>query len=75
MLSSEKGLDNLDELDGGKDAGLKVRMKRKVVHLEVDTRDDSGASPLMLAALNGHREVVLTLLTYSANVLAADDQG
>ena len=73
MLSSEKRLDDIDELE--RDSGLKIMMKKKAPHLEIDTRDDNGSSPLMLAALNGHRDVVHTLLTYSANVLAVDDQG
>ena len=66
-------MDSIDELE--QDAGLQIREKKKVSHLEIDVRDSNGASPLIIAALNGHRDVVHTLLSYSANILAVDDQG
>jgi ankyrin repeat protein len=50
-------------------------MKKKAPHLDIDTRDENGASPLILAALNGHCSVVQVLLSYSANVWACDQQG
>lgn len=72
ILSSEKPLDDEEAEEA---PSLEIRAKRKAPHLDVDVRDDNGASPLILAALNGHRQVVHTLLSYSANVRAVDDQG
>ena len=48
---------------------------KKAPHLNIDTVDENGSSPLILAALNGHRSVVHLLLSYSANVAIVDHQG
>ncbi len=76
ILSSEKALNDIaeGEDDGGVDS-LKIIGKKRAPHLDIDVRDDNGASSLILAALNGHRDVVHTLLTYSASVFAVDNQG
>ncbi len=73
MLSSEKPLDSLG--DEGEEEGLRIMMKKVAPHLDIDTRDDNGATPLMLAALNGHCSIVNILLSYSATVSLSDVQG
>ena len=73
ILSSEKSLDKEEEEDAT--PSLRIMAFRRAPHLDIDTRDENGATPLMLAALNGHCNIVNILLTYSANVGARDLQG
>lgn len=73
ILSSEKLVDAAS--DNGDKPSLKIILKKCASHLDIDTRDENGATPLILAALNGHRNVVLSLLSYSASVGAVDNQG
>ena len=54
---------------------LLIQTKTESVHVDVDCRDENGSTPLILAALNGHKDVVYTLLQYSANVHRKDTQG
>jgi len=54
---------------------LLIQAKIQSVYVDVDCRDENGSTPLILAALNGHRDVVYTLLQYSANVQLKDPQG
>lgn len=54
---------------------LLIQAKIQSVYVDVDCRDENGSTPLILAALNGHRDVVYTLLHYSANVQLKDPQG
>lgn len=75
ILSADKGLDSLSNDEETEDTSLKLTVKKKAPHLDIDARDENGASPLILAALNGHRSVVLVLLSYSAEVRAVDNQG
>ncbi len=76
ILSSERSLDSLAEDKPGDDATpLRIMAKKQAPHLDIDTRDENGATPLMLAALNGHCSIVSILLTYSATVGIADSQG
>lgn len=42
---------------------------------DVNGRDDSGNTPLMVAAQNGHDEIVATLLAAKADRNAKNDQG
>ncbi len=42
--------------------------------VDVNCRDENGSTPLILAALNGHKDVVYTLLRYSASVHGFDKQ-
>ena len=71
ILSSERSLDSIEV----EEPSLKITATRRAPHLDIDTRNDDGASPLILAALNGHRNVVHVLLTYAASVTAVDNQG
>lgn len=54
---------------------LRIIIKKVAPHLDINTKDQNGASPLILAALNGHCSIVQVLLTYSANIWATDLQG
>ena len=74
ILSSEKSLAD-DKHDDDATPSLRIMMKKQAPHLDINTRDENGATPLMLAALNGHCSIVSVLLTYSAVVGAADSQG
>jgi ankyrin repeat protein len=42
---------------------------------EVDSRDDDGMTPLLVAALSGHREMAALLLDHGADVEARDAAG
>lgn len=74
ILSSEKSLDSLAD-EEEETPSLRITMTKRAPHLDIDTRNEDGASPLILAALNGHRNVVHLLLTYAASVKALDNQG
>ena len=42
---------------------------------EVDARDDNGMTPLLVAALSGHREIAALLLDHGADREARDSAG
>eukprot|EP00048_Salpingoeca_helianthica_P008098 m.118431 g.118431 ORF g.118431 m.118431 type:complete len:677 (+) comp14512_c0_seq2:95-2125(+) len=51
-------------------------LRGSVSHIKVEYRDEaSGSTPLILAALGGHREAVECLIVYGANVDARDSSG
>ena len=69
--------DSIDEaeIDGESERPLQVEKKPPPLHVDVNTCNNDGATPLILATLNGHRDVAYTLLQYSANVRASDLKG
>lgn len=73
FLSADKILD--DEDDQSTSPSLVVQNKKQSASVNVNYRDESGSTALMLAALNGHRDVVYTLIQYSAEVFTMDGQG
>ena len=76
FLSSERLLGSTPEDDeADKTPPLKITDKRQPVNIDIEHRDESGSSALHLAVLNGHRDVVYTLLQFSADVYAMDNQG
>ena len=90
LLSKERLLDSIgllslepigetftdpDNPDGPTASPLLIQTKTESAHVDVDCRDENGSTPLILAALNGHKDVVYTLLQYSANVHRKDTQG
>lgn len=79
LLSKEKVLDQVDEdsdqTDGPTQPPLLIQSKLTSSHIDVNCTDDSGSSPLILAALNGHKDIVYSLLQYSANLHDTDKQG
>ncbi len=67
-LSEGLSVDNLPP-------SLEIQNKKQSSSVNVDYRDESGATALMLAVLNGHKDVVYTLLQYSAELFVMDNQG
>ena len=79
LLSSEK---LLAVVNGGPEEEedvppppLVIQDKKRSPSLNVDYRDETGATALMHAVLNGHKDVVYTLLQYSAELFVMDNQG
>ncbi|XP_065909173.1 uncharacterized protein [Dysidea avara] len=52
-----------------------IEKKIEVTHINVNCTDENGSTPLILASLNGHRDIVYVLLQYSAGIHATDGQG
>ena len=52
-----------------------MEKKQPPLHVDIDTCNIDGATPLILATLNGHRDVVYVLIQYSANVRSSDLKG
>ncbi|XP_003384014.3 PREDICTED: uncharacterized protein LOC100638887 isoform X2 [Amphimedon queenslandica] len=52
-----------------------IVQKEKSVHVNVDCCNENGLTPLILASLNGHKDVVAMLLSFSADIHARDYQG
>ena len=73
FLSNEK-LVNEDGEEGDSGPPLLIKDKR-TTSLDLEYRDENGSSALHLATLNGHRDVVYTLIQYSANINGKDLQG
>lgn len=63
------------EIDGEVEQPLLIERKQPPLHVDINTCNTDGATPLILATLNGHRDVVYTLLQYSANIRASDLKG
>lgn len=52
------------------------RLRVQLEHIDVNTREDqTGYTPLIIAVLNGFRDMAETLLFYSADVNAQDSKG
>lgn len=52
------------------------RIRMQVVHVDINCREnDTGYTPLIISVLNGNKEIMETLLFYSANVNLADSKG
>jgi ankyrin repeat protein len=49
--------------------------KEKSSHVNVNCKDQNGATPLILASLNGHKDIVYNLISFSANIHLKDKQG
>ena len=69
FLSNEKLTEDTDE-----GPPLIIKEKRNT-SVDLEYRDENGSSALHLATLNGHRDVVYTLLQFSANINGKDLQG
>ena len=54
---------------------LTVRMRLGLGEVDVNTRDQAGRTPLHMAAIRGHREMVEVLLSKGALVNAVDGDG
>jgi uncharacterized protein len=55
--------------------GDTVKSLLTATDIDVNVRDETGATPLILAARNGHDGVVKTLLIARAEINAKDNQG
>jgi uncharacterized protein len=55
--------------------GDTVKSLLTATDIDVNVRDETGATPLILAARNGHDGVVKTLLIARADINAKDNQG
>lgn len=52
------------------------RIRMQVVHVDINCQEnDTGYTPLIVSVLNGNKEIMETLLFYSANVNLADSKG
>ena len=71
FLSNEK---LTEDADNGEGPPLLIKEKRNT-SIDLEYRDENGSSALHLATLNGHRDVVYTLLQYCANINGKDLQG
>ena len=71
LLSRE----SLDEEEPARERPLQVERKQPPLHVAINSCNTDGATPLILATLNGHRDVVYVLLQYSANVRYSDLKG
>ncbi|XP_064399757.1 ankyrin repeat and sterile alpha motif domain-containing protein 1B-like isoform X1 [Halichondria panicea] len=71
LLSSDKLSDGLSDSP----PPLVIQNKKQSSSINVDYRDDTGSTALMLAVLHGHKDVVYTLLQYSAELFTMDNQG
>lgn len=71
LLSSDKLGEGLSEAP----PTLVVESKKQSTSVNVNYRDETGSTALMLAVLNGHKNVVHTLLQYSAELFIMDNQG
>ena len=49
--------------------------KSHATSVDVNCVDGNGSTPLILGAFHGHRDVVYTLLLYSADINVQDNQG
>ena len=69
--------ESIDEVDGDGEAQrpLIVEKKPPPLHVDINTTNTDGATPIILATLNGHRDVVYALLQYSASIRATDAKG
>ncbi|CAI8031605.1 Ankyrin repeat and sterile alpha motif domain-containing protein 1B [Geodia barretti] len=72
-LLSREFLD--DSNDTETEQPLQVERKQPPLHVDINTVNNDGATPLILATLNGHRDIVYVLLQYSANVRSSDLKG
>ena len=74
--SSEGGVENgHGAVDRASTVVVAEADKLTSTSVNVDCVDVNGSTPLILAALHGHREVLSSLLLYSANVNAEDYLG
>ncbi|XP_064399773.1 ankyrin repeat and sterile alpha motif domain-containing protein 1B-like isoform X2 [Halichondria panicea] len=71
LLSSDKLSDGLSDSP----PPLVIQNKKQSSSINVDYCDDTGSTALMLAVLHGHKDVVYTLLQYSAELFTMDNQG
>ena len=74
FLSKELFFEDV-ETNGEVERPLLVEKKQAPIHVDINTCNTDGATPLILATLSGHFDVVYTLLQYSANVRYSDLKG
>ena len=74
FLSKELFFEDV-ETNGEVERPLLVEKKQPPIHVDINTCNTDGATPLILATLSGHIDVVYTLLQYSANVRYSDLKG
>ena len=75
--SSTNLLENGSSNENGAASSYSSVIIEKIMCLNVNVNcmDEDGSSPLIIAALHGHKEIVYLLLVYSANINASDHKG
>lgn len=75
-LSSPKSRKDRELLERDRNRLLDLRWKERISHVNINCHeDDTGYTPLILAVLNGNRELAMLLIHFSADVNARDNKG
>ncbi|XP_023223541.1 uncharacterized protein LOC111624819 [Centruroides sculpturatus] len=74
--SNAKSRKDREVLERDRNRLLDLRWKEKINHVNINCHeDDTGYTPLILAVLNGNRELAMLLIHFNADVNARDNKG